>query len=160
MKITLFIILMTIVPLLSFAQNTNESGPIPNAKVKPLPESSKGSLQKTKATPKNSSTVKEFTQLEQNTIAHRAQLKEKLAKEQQIYMKYLGVNSPNDPLYASKKRDLLNDRPHEYEQFKEELNNLNHIYSKKRLSRAKYNSLSEEQRKEIDNNPEKYDITE
>ena len=46
MKITLFIILMTIVPLLSFAQNTNESGPIPNAKVKPLPESSKGSLQK------------------------------------------------------------------------------------------------------------------
>lgn len=154
MRTMFFVLLLAGLPYLCSAQSSPKDKETRDAKLQltnpNLKKAEKGTLEQPKP----------FSQLEQNQIANKAALKEKQAKQEQIYQKYLGVSSPQDPNYAAKKEQLHSNNPAAYEQMKSELESLNGNKSgKRRLSRAKYNTLSEEQRKEIDNNPKLFEIT-
>lgn len=149
MKNLLTILLLSWIPILCSAQKK------PYKTENSNPNSSFKTIEKRTAEPEQHN----FSSLEKNKIQHRAALKEKQSKQNSIYIQYIGT-LPGSSDYDSKKQNLINSNPAKYNEMKEDMNRLEgNKANKKRLSIEKYNSLSPEQQKEINNNPHLYEIT-
>lgn len=159
MKMILIALILAILPVLSYAQGNGQPETKSNAKVKPLPTTPQGGLQK--ATPLNATPAvtpaRELSQAEKDMVESRAQLKKNHLKEQQIYMKYLGVSSPNDMEYAARKEKLAHENPEAFQNMKKELQEMR-TSGKRSISRAQYNALPADKRASIDANSDKFEI--